>query len=317
MQNTFLRHQLQTLSKQAIGLNKKLWREQTVWQKVTKGGAWTLTPESNSMTISGNLKLAVVTEHGVETQDRLSSLLLKDTEKLRFSWTHQRKPACVWTVCSLAANGLFGIFAQGSALQVRRKRGGITKWGKHDRCLKLGFTVPMRKQVHITRLGENDFCWPPQLSLIQAKQGRMETVLKWHAQPLLSRGRGVHKNSDTRSLPAFQVLRASLASPDSAELTIKGRQSVTSSQRQETLPRAREPCPFSLAPEWERLGSAPAWVWNPSLSLSFFPFLSFFFSFFPFQQLTQVMKTSKLPAWKLWFGKWPSTIRESEHPLST
>lgn len=288
MQNTFLRHQLQPLWKQAIGLNKKLWREQTVWQKVTKGGAWTLTPESNSVTISGNMKLAVVTEHGVETQDRLSSLLLKGTEKLRFPWTHQRKPACVWTVCSLAANGLFGIFAQGSALQVRRKGGGgITKWGKHDRCLKLGFTVPMRKQVHITRLGENDFCWPPQLSLIQANS--------LPTQHPCQTGKDGDSSKVTCTATAFprQGCAQELGHQESSCLPSPARQpsvtwlSWTFYQRKAISDQLTEPGDTAKSKRavslqfGTRVGkTGTAWVWNPSLSLFFLSFPFFFlFSF--------------------------------------
>lgn len=56
---------------------------------------------------------------------------------------------CKWAVWYLCP---------GFSITGEEKKGGIRKWGKHDRCLKLGFTVPMGKQVHITRLGENDFC---------------------------------------------------------------------------------------------------------------------------------------------------------------
>lgn len=78
-----------------------------------------------------------MTEHGVETRDWLSSLLLKGTEKLRFPRTRQRKASmrvnCVQFVCKWTV----GVSAQCSGEQ--KKEG-------HTRCLKLGFTVPMRKQ---------------------------------------------------------------------------------------------------------------------------------------------------------------------------
>lgn len=123
---------------------------------------WTLTPESNTMTIFGNLELVVVTVRAVETHGLFSSFLLKGTEKLRFPWAPQRKPASTWALCSLPANGLFGIFAQCPALQRKRKAGrgkNITKGrrgrkdtgrpnktGKCNSYLKLGFSAPLRRQ---------------------------------------------------------------------------------------------------------------------------------------------------------------------------
>ena len=139
------------------------------------------------------------------------------------------------------------------------------------------------------------FADPPQLSLIQAnslptqhscqtgKDGdssKATCAASRIFQAMLSRGRGVHKNSGTRSLPAFQALRAGLASPDSAELSIKGRQSVTSSPRQQTLPRARA----SRAPAvWHQSGKDWARPLLESGNHLFLFLFSFSFSFsFPF-----------------------------------
>lgn len=97
-----------------------------------------------------------------------SAFLLKDTEKLRFSWASQRKPAYMGAVCSLAANGLCGWYLgpMFSITDEEKRKRRHSKMGRAQEMSEIRVQGSSEKaSTHHQTWGER-FLLTPQLPLI-------------------------------------------------------------------------------------------------------------------------------------------------------
>lgn len=144
MQNTFLRHNLPTPLKPAIGLNKKMWHSQNSVCNGYEEERIELQSQNPILwQYLATQELAIATVCNMETHHLFSTFCSRALRSWGFNPLtrnnqHAHKLCTFW----LKMDCLFAIFAKSSGLHRKRKVEGE---GRHNNCLKLEYSVTLRR----------------------------------------------------------------------------------------------------------------------------------------------------------------------------